>query len=811
MLHVSRLFARRRAPSVTFAHSIRPRLEALEDRLPPGDLWSLRAVLFPPAAEPPTLTADPGDLRDDASAAPQDQASAQAFLHPGQLPDDSAGLVPARAEDPALTAQPDQGLVNNQAAQTNNDPLAAIWSHPAFRDSSASATLARDLVRAASTATAASAALASSASRPVSPGAAGGAGLPAGSLAGANPSLLSSGSGVGISAQSVTVHTVQPLAGDDTMGNNVAYIARQVTGAWYQPVYNVAADAGVQTNDRPVFAGDLLQSVPVGMTAAVPWTSVATLTTTQGGTVQLHPDGGFSYVPPRTPVIPDTPDTFRYIDLELVSSGSSVSGMTAPATVEIYRIEANPTDLLPGNPEPALEDLGAWAKFHGAVTNTGTDLSGQGSSTPHVLYTDSFTTAVEGSPVAGRSAGANAFFVENDHNVASINASNGRVNWISPVETGPVHSAPLVLSSFLGDQIVVGVENSGPQQPDLVTLGAETGAQVGSFTAWENYTFSNGSTFANAQGPSMSSPTLFTNTNGNTGPYVIFGTDGTQGHGQSGGRLYAVTADGTVVWETLLAGTIHGSPLITPPSQIDPHGAVYVGTGPNDWGGRPEAPGAHQGRFYKLDPITGAVLAETFLDGSIEGSALFAPSRIPGDPDPYGANASVVVTSQMGTILNVTPVVTTPSSGKETPELVAHWSFLGGLHPTSPALDPSGTKLYVGESDGLRSLPLADPSGPGGWVVGSDASGISIGGIQGSPAVTTDANTGMPEIIFGTTTAGGGVYGFRDTGSQAAQVWGLTGTLAYGYSSPAVTAFGREGGQSIVFLGATNGTVLGIG
>jgi hypothetical protein len=809
MLHVSRLFARR-AASATFDRCARPRLEVLEDRLPPGDLWSLRAALFP-VDELPTLTADPGDPRDEAQAAIQDQADARAATHLAGLPDDPGGQVAAQTDNPAVPTLPEQ-----EPVQVSDDPLAALWSQSSLRDSSAPAALAQqtaqNLVRTASAGAAAAGALAPPPAGTLSGGAVGGAGLPAGSSGGMNAGGITLSSSGTISGQSVTIRQVHPFAGNDTIGNGVAYIARQVTGAWVQPVYNVAADAGVQTNDRPIFVGDLLQSVPLGTTAAIPWTSVSTITTAQGGTVQLHPDGGFSYVPPRTPIIPDTPDTFQYIDLEMGASGGTASVTSNPATVEIYRVEANPTDLLPGNPAPTLEGLGGWAKFHATVTNTGIDADGREGINPSVLSTAAFPVPVEGSPVAGRTGGSNAIFIENDRNLASINASSGRINWISTVETGRVHSAPLVLRSFLGDQIVVGVENSGPQQPDLVTLSAETGAQIGSFTAQETYTYTNGSSFSNVQGPTASSPTLYIPViDSNGAPFLVFGTDGSQGYGQSGGRLYGIAADGTVVWETLLAGTIHGSPLVAPASSADPNGAIYVGTSPNDWGGRPEAPGGNQGRFYKLDPLTGAVLAEVFLQGSIEGSAVFAPSHIPGDPDPNGANASVVVTSTLGKVLDASQVVTAASGGKETPGLAEHWLFSGGLNPTSPALDPSGSKVYIGEAGGLRALPLADPNAPGAWLLGSDASGNSIGGIEGSPAVTTDSATGLPEIIFGTTSAGGGVYGFRDNGSGATQVWGLTGNRSYGFSSPAVTPFGRQGGGSTVFIGATDGTVLIIG
>jgi outer membrane protein assembly factor BamB len=277
----------------------------------------------------------------------------------------------------------------------------------------------------------------------------------------------------------------------------------------------------------------------------------------------------------------------------------------------------------------------------------------------------------------------------------------------------------------------------------------------------------------------------------------------------SRGRLYALRPDGTVAWESLLAGHIHGSPLFVPPSTdgTNPDGFIYVGTDNNGtWGGKPLSTPTG-GRFYKIDAQTGQIMAEMFAPtGSVDGSALLIPGAGPGTD---GAAAHIFFTDHSGEVFNVTQVVVAPPPSFESPTLTVTWDVTVGSLPTSPAESIDGTTIYVGYNQGMHAM-LAS-TGATVWDVTQHG---TLGAVVGSPAVV--AVTGSPmtsQVIFGTNGAPSGIYDILDTGTAAPPIqWSFISPVDasgfhsdFGLSSPAIGPIFAPTGNSEVFIGSKEG------
>jgi outer membrane protein assembly factor BamB len=379
-----------------------------------------------------------------------------------------------------------------------------------------------------------------------------------------------------------------------------------------------------------------------------------------------------------------------------------------------------------------------------------------------VAWAIQLPVGVQGSPVIGMSNQQPLVFVEDDNNLVALNGFTGQTVWTSVASTGPVRSAPMVVQGATGDLVVVGANSLGTNPGNLLALDGNTGATVGSFLAQETYTTPN-AVISNGLGPVKSSPTLLSQQAGLPINAVVVGTDAAQGPGPSQGHVYAVAPNGQVLWETLLAGHIGGCPAVAGPSTLDQqHGAVYVATTANTWGGSAGIDGSSQGRLYKLDAKTGQVLAEVFLNGDATGSPLFLQSQVQGDQDPNGANARVFVTAHNGQVLCVSPAPSGPAGAFESPGLTVVWNFSGTFAPTSPALDAASppTSIYVGDQSGLRALSITN--GTSLWYQTVDPNGNSLGHIVGAPAVVIDQTTLQSQIIFGNDNATAKVLAYLD-------------------------------------------------
>jgi outer membrane protein assembly factor BamB len=481
--------------------------------------------------------------------------------------------------------------------------------------------------------------------------------------------------------------------------------------------------------------------------------------------------------------------------------------------------------------EPGIA-TGPWPKFHQNIANTGIATLPR-AETAAPLFTPRLAYPAEGSPVTGFAGATPAVFIHNDNNLSALNALTGVSLWNTTFQTGKVDVAPAVVSTVTGggpgtDFLVTGSSAPLPSpspNANVLAVDAGTGTIAGSFLARETYTDAIIGTVSDLAGPVKASPTVL-NMTGPDAPAglsaVLVGTDETQAYGNSHGRLYAIRPNGTIAWETLLAGAVHGSPVFAPPSLLDPDGAVYVGTESNSlWGGRPDIGGpAGAGRFYKLNAATGEVLAEMYLQSPIHGSAAFLAA--PGTPDPNGANANLFFTTEDGRVYRVTPVRTAPPAGVETPSLTTVWTFLGNQHPTSPALSINGATIYLGDITGVRAIPVAGP-GTGGWY-------SAVGQVQGSPAVAQDAlNPGLSQVIVGVEQAGGTLIGLLDLGAAPTNLWAVNNpSFHYGHSSPAIgpattvivppgSPTRRNSGSgsgsdqtAVVYIGSTDGTVVAV-
>jgi hypothetical protein len=399
-----------------------------------------------------------------------------------------------------------------------------------------------------------------------------------------------------------------------------------------------------------------------------------------------------------------------------------------------------------------------------------------------------------------------------------VNPLTGATFWTS-TPLGTVKNAPAAVTfgSPGFDFVVAGATagtaiQNGPRA-DLVVLNGDTGAVTGSFLAQETFTGGQG-TISDIEGSVMSSPTDIVAATSLSGAApavngVVFGVDALDGvFTQSNGRLYAVRPDGTVAWETLLAGAIHGSPLFVGQSSAtdNPDGFIYVGTQANTaWAGRPGSNDTSaSGRFYQLDALTGRVLAEVYLgtgsQTAVDGSALL----IPGTGGSTGSTAHILFADRSD-VRAVSQAVTAPPAGVESPSLTAVWTNqIGLVLPTSPALSVSGTTIYLGDNQGLVALSAAT-----GATLWSDA----LGPILGSPAVVLLAGTvSTSQVVVGTQGAPPGVFGVTDTGSAGVTAWQLldpkdaTGQdSAFGLSSPAIGPVSPPFGNAEVFIGSTHG------
>jgi hypothetical protein len=352
----------------------------------------------------------------------------------------------------------------------------------------------------------------------------------------------------------------------------------------------------------------------------------------------------------------------------------------------------------------------------------------------------------------------------------------------------------------------------------LLVINGDTGVAATGFVAQESFTDGNG-TNTNLEGSAMSSPTVVTAAAASGHPAfngVVFGVDVPNDTvTYSRGRLYALRTDGTVAWENLLAGHIHGSPLFVPPSTdgTNPDGFIYVGTDNNGtWGGRPLSTPTG-GRFYKIDALTGQVLAEMFAPtGAVDGSALLVTHPGVGDPTGTGAGAQIVFTDHAGEVFSVTQTVLAPPTGFESPTLTVTWKVTVGSTPTSPALSADKSTLYVGDNQGMNALTAA--TGASVWDVTQGLGNNALGAVVGSPAVVIQAGTmTTSEVVFATNGAPSGIYDILDGGSSSHPIiWQFTAirdasgfSADFGLSSPAFGLPPTPGAPAPIFIGAKEG------
>jgi hypothetical protein len=619
-----------------------------------------------------------------------------------------------------------------------------------------------------------------------------------------------------------------PTAYDDTLQTN-RYIARESVSSTEPSVFNAAADAGVQTNDTVGTVGDLLISGPVGGPVP-PLGGSSTFATTLGGVVTLGADGSFSYTPP---VGVTGLDTFFYVDTEVTQSGAFVA-TSGTATVQIgIEAQSPPTrGFLPGvAPAAARTDMmvDTWPKYHSTPNNWGVQTVGARDTLANV--TGSLPTlgnTVEASPVLGAGPnGADTFFVQEDTGpVVAIGAASGAVLWQSSATTNATTSSLLALKPGPSgaDYLVVG------QSGNLLALDSSSGGVDGTFKAGESFTDSDG-TFSNDTGPIKSSPTLIADPSTDTRTpaaenAIVFGTDASQGAGISQGRLYALRPDGTVAWETLLAGNIDGGPAIAPSSTMFPRGLVFVGTSENNWGGRPDGLGTLYGRFYQIDAGTGQVLADNYVMGT-PNSPVYEPGLLAGT-DPFGADAGVFDTTtngsaNQGKVLGLNPVIAAPPAGFESPVMTTLWAVQGGLTPTSPALSVDRTKIYFGDGAGLEAY--ATLTGANLWTVNMDPNGTPFtnGALVAAPAVVPlmgagGAQTTTSEIIFGTNNQAPGLYDYVDGASGPTFLWKVNPDpnqpASFDQASPAISSTVLGPGPSFndtVFAVAEDGSMIAVG
>jgi hypothetical protein len=610
-----------------------------------------------------------------------------------------------------------------------------------------------------------------------------------------------------------------PTANNDSDINaagHAYYIAREHTSAADAAFYNVSADAGVQANDLPGLQGDTLISHHF---TAVPTAGTFETFNTPHGSVNFMTDGSFNYLPAVGFL---GTDMFTYMDTEVSPTGV-IEGTSSAATVYLHVTNQPTAPLGPGG-AVSLDATSRWAKFHNTTDNQGTSLVGTRNTTASVLAAPHLSFPVQGSPVVGQTTGGTPeVFVENDSNLVALSPSTGATLWTS-TNVGASDNAPAVVN-FAGsgptDWLITattsGQVRSHAPPGELLVINGDTGVAATGFVAQESFTDGSG-TNTNLEGSAMSSPTVVTAAAASGNPAfngVVFGVDVPNDTvTYSRGRLYALRTDGTVAWENLLAGHIHGSPLFVPPSTdgTNPDGFIYVGTDNNgNWGGRPLSTPTG-GRFYKIDALTGQVVAEMFAPtGAIDGSALLVPHPgVNGDATGTGAAAQIVFTDHAGQVFSVTQAVLAPPTGIESPTLTVSWQATVGTPPTSPALSVNKTTLYIGDNQGMRALAAA--TGTQVWDV---TGGGTLGAVVGSPAVVQNAGVpGQSEVIFGTNGAPSGIYDILDTGiSSPPIVWqfiALTDASGFsadfGLSSPAIGRPIQGAGNNFpVFIGSKEG------
>lgn len=633
----------------------------------------------------------------------------------------------------------------------------------------------------------------------------------------ASPAILASNR----DAQPLVTNT--PDAVDDTLGNN-NYIARPSMMFRPPSTFNVSADAGVLTNDVPGVGGDRLIAGPVG--GPVPALGgFSVIVTALGGTVDLGADGSFNYKPPAG--VSGATDTFGYEDTEITSTGK-VIGTSKPATVDIGIMNFTPTPLLPSVGMGGITLDGGdspdnWPKYHATTDNQGIAIP---PSTRTAAVALTWTTPplpggdIEGSPITG----SGDVFIEDGSNLVALADLVGNPVWTSAVPIGEVDSAPAaIVNPIGGDYVVVGEAQGGSLLAFNTGNASSSGGSVaGSFLAQETY-----GSYSNSQGPIKSSPNVLADPVMDPAippgeNSVVFGVDAGQGAGMSGGRLYAVRADGSVLWETLLAGNIDGSVAVAAPSTMFPDGLVFVATGDNNWGGRPDNPGQGQGRVYELDGLTGAVLAENFVSGDTVNSPVFVPGTPTPGSDPKGTNTGKLFVTAgsagvQSTVAAFNPVIVAPPGLLESPAMTTVWTETCGLQPTAPTLSTDGTAIYFGDQRGLEAYSTT--TGANVWTVMQDAARDPLtSAIFAAPAVVPMAGApATSQIIFGTNTATPFLYAFSATGTGApTELWALASPdpnnpWNFNKSSPAIDlVLGGGGPPAIIYIGTTQGIVLAV-
>ncbi|HZT79988.1 MAG TPA: hypothetical protein VFA26_07200, partial [Gemmataceae bacterium] len=561
-----------------------------------------------------------------------------------------------------------------------------------------------------------------------------------------------------------------PVAHHDDAHRSDAYIAYSSANGSTQlgtPVLNVSADAGVLYNDTPSVAGDQLEAVLSGQ--PIPGMGGSTqASTTLGGTVRLFADGSFSYQPPAG-LTSDTTDSFLYYDAEVDQYDGSVSGTSSVVTVEIYvSVEQNLNNFWPTY-LPALDNSDAWPRFHADSVNSGDANPNSQTRAPEAALAATWqanvSTNVVGSPVVGIVNGtAPAVFVQGLDGFAAVGGTFGNLLWKNTTLTGSAslpgshqpYPAPALAGSSGVDRLLVGTGDNGSSFADgLALLSPDTGTPMGFFQAQETYSapvsgYPNGlpATFAR---PTASSPAV----NPALG-LTYFGSNGAQNPGPSGGKVYALDSRGRVVWETLLAGPVEGTLLVTPPSGTDPDGAVYVGSQPNGWTGHAgQLNGGSGARFYKLNARTGAVEWEAILGGGVSDGVWGATALPDASGDFNSTGATIFFTNDAGELWAVRPQASLapPPHLESLTFAAAVWGLrpTPGINPTTPALSITarapGTGnpiVYFGDAAGLH----ARDAGTGAVVF--DFTPAPGGSVLGAPAVVVDPALGVDEVIFGT-------------------------------------------------------------
>ena len=454
-------------------------------------------------------------------------------------------------------------------------------------------------------------------------------------------------------------------------------------------------------------------------------------------------DGSFSYTP--APGFSGTDFfTYNYIQQdEQISNTARVEIYVSPATT--------PATFIAGGPSMSMDTASGWPKFHKDIENTGSTL-GLADPGGTVAFTAS-NFVQPASPVLGHGLGPEVFVPDARGLTAlSAGAGGGSIVWGPTSTTGGIVGTPLAVTTGGPDTVVVGSHTLN----NLYAISTTSGAVTGTFVPQESFTGSFG-TITTTLGAIDSSPTLMPAIGSNP-PAIVFGTDGTQNHGESSGRLYALRADGTVLWMTLLASKIHGCPAITPPSATSADGFVYVGTYANPWTGVPGITSSMDGRFYQLDTVTGQVFAEDFTPQNITTSATIAPDISSGSPDFNSAGATVIYTSSTdGDVYGVSPILAPPAPDFETPTLTPVYSFQGQNNPTSPALSPDFLTVppiaYVGDNAGLRAFDAG--TGVQEWYF-TPPNGIAQT-VTAAPLTLETTARGVTHVIFGTVVLGNGL------------------------------------------------------